>query len=166
MKSFIINVALMCAVMGCVIGIASIANAADLEAVSAGESTINGCYVDQMDGTWIEVSGDHQICTYDGTYAIITGALDVCGSGSQQWYHNFGTSFDSADMAALTPSDWTNNFYASPAPELTETTCTTPPAPSVSEATSSIEQVQQNMWYSYFAFLFIVFFVVWLFKTN
>jgi len=94
--------------------------AADLIATSAGDSFLNQTYLDQLDGTWEGENMDYKICTYDGTYAIITAIADVCGSGSSQWYHNFGSSFDSADIAALSPGDWTNNFFTDPAPAFEE----------------------------------------------
>jgi len=45
--------------------------------------------------------------------------------------------------------------------------CSVPPEPTPSlEATSTVDQTQQNAWNAFFAFLAIVFFMVWLGRSN
>jgi len=115
------------AIIACIFGLfASTAHAADLIGTGAGDAALNQTYIDQLDGNWLGENGDYKICTYGGTYAIITAYADVCGSGTQQWYFNFGVTVTSAGIASLAPVNWTNNFFTPPAPQFAEVT---PPGP-------------------------------------
>jgi len=165
-KDWLIICAVFIAIMAGAIGIAGIAYAADLTASDAGDVFLDGTYVDQLDGNWFQGT-DYKICTYSTTYAIITAYADTCGSGASQWYHNFGAPFDSTDIAALSPGDWTNNFFTDPAPLFVEgggggggggVASTT--------ATSTIEQSQENLYHGYMLMFVAAFFGIFALTTN
>jgi len=167
MKSFLVHTAVFICFIAIAVGSVAIstAHAADLE-VTTGREGASGCYVDQTDGTWVQNNGDNRICTYDTTYAIIGLEGVTCGDNTEQAYHNFGAAFDSADIEASSGT-WTFNFWGSSDLDFVETTCASPPpGPTTLEATSTIDQTQQNTWNAYYAFLAIVFMVLWLGRSN
>jgi len=172
MRKFIDNVLWFAAIIVCSIAMTLVvvtqASAMDLQLSDSGDSTLDGCYVDQADGTWLQNEDVNEICPTAG-YAVIQDRGYTCGIAPISFYHSFGGAFTSSDLAALDPTDWTADGQTPPAPTIVETTCPEPPPPPVpetTEATSSVDQTEQNLWNAYFAFLAIVFMVLWLGRSK
>jgi len=168
MKHFLVSCAIFVAMVATSLGAialtATYAHAADLIGTGAGDSDLNQTYIDQFDGNWLGENLDYKICTYSGTYAIITAYADVCGSGAQQWYYNFGVTVTSAGIASLAPVNWTNNFFTPPAPQFTEDT--PPGPPDIGGATSTVDQMHDNLYYGFIVFFLSMFGMIWLMRKH
>jgi len=139
-------------------------NADALFVSSAGETDANGCYLDMGGGEWEHESEPYKICTYDTTYAILTAIGDVCGSGAEQYYYNFGSAFTSADFTGT--ETWTVNFYPSPAPDVIESMCDGGGGGTSSATTTELSTDKQVdvLMYGIIVFMLSFMFPLWMFR--
>jgi len=149
------------------LGVYGIAHADDLLVEDAGTSGANGCYVDQLDGTWINENEEYWIGTPESPsdiYCILTANGTPFNTGPQ-YYKNVGGVCTSSNAAGGT---YSVDGLSSPEPTITETTCSgpTPPDDDPQQATSSVDQVQQNYAEGYKLFLLTIALGVFIFKRR
>jgi len=162
--AFVYSVCLFSFVLVVLLGNFAVVHADDILVSGAGSTEVNGCYVDQTDGTWIkDGSGNYEVLTVADSYCIIARVSPY----GQFYGKSVGAACTSANAAGDT---WDlNDIGTEPVPTVSETTCGSggpPPGAAVGGATSTTEQIQTNLFYGFVLFFISFFMVVWLLRKH
>lgn len=95
--------------------------AGDMELTGAGTSAVNGCYIDQLDETWISESTTYEIFCADNQAILHLNA----GGGSIY----YTSPSHACTSAAIDTASWNVDSGGSPAPSVSLTTCEEEPPP-------------------------------------